>query len=752
MKRRSLLLGALGLPGVLLVGWSLLPPRQRLHTADTPSTSPEGRALNGWIRLDADGLVIVSLPRSEMGQGISTAAAMLAAEELDLPLDRVRTQQAPQDRIFANTAVVVDALSPHRHDDEAALARAGRWMARKLGREFGPNVTGGSSSVKDLWQPLREAGAQARATLVGAAAALAGVDPAQCRTAGGAVLLPSGERLAYGEILRRAPPLEPATRFAPKPASQWTLIGRPATRIDARDKVEGRAVYGLDVRLPGQRYAALLMAPSRGARLLGYEAPPGVQVLRLPAGQGQDEALAVIADRWWAARRAVGSIVARWDESAGAGLSSAAYLAAQAQALDADPGDDEVYDHRGSPEATFASAARRLDAQYGAPYLAHATLEPMNCTAQVAEGRVRVWAPTQVPDFSIATAAAAAGVDEDAVELHITELGGGFGRRLEVDFVAQAVRIAREAEGRPVQLIWTREQDTTHDHYRTAATCRLSAALDAQGRVLALTSRSASAAMTPDFLGRVAPQLPAIGPDKTTVEGLAGTPYQVPHQRHAHRRVPSPLPVGNWRAVGHSMNGFFIEGFIDEIAAETGRDPLALRRELLAGRPRHLAVLDLLAERAGWSTQRRAEAKAQGRGLGLAMHESFSSVCAQVMEVSLQDGRPRVHRVVCVVDMGTVLNPDIAAQQLEGAVVMGLTAALYGRIDLEAGRVVQQSFTDYRLLPPDEAPVVETHFLPADGGPPRGIGEPGLPPVAPALASALHALTGRRLRQLPFTL
>jgi isoquinoline 1-oxidoreductase subunit beta len=756
MRRRTFLLlasASAGALGALVVGWSVLPPRQRLNGRHPLAIQNGEIALNGWIKLTPDGAAVVAMPRSEMGQGVLTGIAMIAAEELDLPLDRVSLVQAPPDKIFGNVKLLEDGL-PFRDDDQGALARSARWIVAKGARELGLNITGASSTIKDLWLPVREAAAQARASLVKACAVMKGVAADTCTTADGFVVLASGARIAYGEIIRTAQSISPAARYSLKHVDKFKLLGTTARRVDARENTDGSAIFGIDVRLPGMRYAALVMAPSVGAKLESFNAPAGIAPIRIPAGYGQDEALAVVADGWWEASRMAKSVATTWDESAGATVDNASIAAAQRVALDTDVG--RVYHEAGEVGQALKQAARRIDAEYTAPYLAHGTLEPMNCTAWVSDGKVRVWAPTQVPTFAVAVAAKVAGVGKDAVELTVTHLGGGFGRRLEVDFVAQTVAIAMKTEGRPVQMIWTREQDMTHDMYRPAATCHLSAGIDGDGRIIALETKLASDGIVVQWARRLCPALPDIVrdivPDKTTVEGFFDTPYAVPHQRHAHVAVTSPVPVGNFRSVGHSLTSFFMESFIDELAAHLGKDPLVLRRELLVSKPRHLAVLNLAAEKAGYSGAKQRALKARRRALGLAIHESFSSIVAHVAEVSVHDDiGPRVHRVVSAVDVGLAVNPDLVAQQIEGAVVMGLSAALHGRIDVERGRVRQEYFTDYRILSMVNAPVVETHIVRSQESP-RGIGEAGMPAIAPALANALFALTGERLRSLPLTL
>jgi isoquinoline 1-oxidoreductase beta subunit len=457
--------------------------------------------------------------------------------------------------------------------------------------------------------------------------------------------------------------------------------------------------------------------------------------------------VAVVARTSWHAMRALQAVPPVFTPRAAGPLDSQVILAAlEAEATRAaQQGGGFGFHSTGDVAGALAHAPRRLQAVYRAPYLAHAPLEPVNCTVQVTEGRVEVWAPTQVPGMARNLAAQVAGVPVDAVTVHVSYLGGGFGRRLDVDFVGQAVRVAMEMPGVPVQLLWPREEDLTHDFYRPAAVAVLQAALDAQGRLDGLAITSAGDAVTPRWLERGLPALsgPMDAPDKSTSEGLFDLPYAVPHQRIGHVATRHEVPVGYWRSVGHSHNAFFSESFIDEVAHALGQDPVAFRLSLLKGMPRHAAVLKLAAQQTGWGRPLPA-----GRARGVALHESFDTIVAQVAEVSLEAGRPRVHRVVAAVDCGIVVNPQIVAQQMEGGVIFGLSAALFGRIDIEGGVVRQKNFPDYPLVTMKDAPVVQTHIVPSERHP-SGMGEPGVPPIAPAVANALFVLTGRRLRELP---
>jgi isoquinoline 1-oxidoreductase beta subunit len=767
MKRRAWLFSAAGTAGALLVGWGVLPARSRVGSAAHPwpaGAEPDltGVVFNGWIKIRADGGVVLAMPRSEMGQGVHTALAMLVAEELDVPLARVSLEQAGADTIYGNVAMLVGSLPFHplEVDDYAAegaprvrpaKVRLGEWMVGKLARELGINATGASSSVADAWEVLRTAAATARASLLGAASLDWKLPVDELSISKGIISHPSGPSAHYGELAKFAAATPPG-EVKLKSRKDWTLIGRSAPRPDLPAKVNGTAVFGLDVRLPGMLYAAIRLCPMLGGSAGAIHAnaalaTPGVErLVRLPAYAGSTAGFAVVGKTWWQAQQAALAVPVDWQQRPAGGLDSGRIGKALEAALDREEG--HVFYEKGDAGAAEAAASRKIEALYRAPYLAHATLEPMNCTAQVKGGKVWLWAPTQVPQMAVAIAARVARVAPEDVHITVTLLGGGFGRRLEVDCVAQAVRVALECGGRPVQLIWSREEDTTHDFYRPMQRARLSATVDAAGKVSSLRIRSAGDAITPRWMERSLPALaaPVDTPDKSAAEGLFDLPYGFASQKMAHVATHSGVPVGYWRSVGHSHNAFFSESFIDELALDAKQDPLAYRRSLLEEAPRHLAVLDLAAAKAGWGT-----ALPPGRARGLALHESFGSIVAQVVEVSLQGGAPRVHRVVCAVDCGTVIHPGIVAQQMEGAVVFALSAALYGRIDIEEGVVRQKNFPQYAMLGLAQAPVVETYLVSSERTP-GGAGEPGVPPLAPALANALFSLTGKRLRSLPLSL
>lgn len=750
-SRRRFIFGGVAAVGALVVGWGMMPARQRLNASHPLPVSDGAVALNGWVAVGADGMVTVAMPRSEMGQGVHTALPMLVAEELDVPLASVRLVQSPIDKIFGNIAMLKDGL-PFHPDDSGNLKAAVSWTAGKVARELGLIITGGSSSVKDAWQPMREAGASARAMLVAAAARQWNVGVASCRTEDGFVIHADGRRLAYGALATAAATSEPG-EIRLKSPKDFKLIGHAQPRRDTPSKVNGTAAFGIDARPAGMVYAAVRMSPVIGGTVASVKQDtvlkmPGVLRVvdfssALPEKTGAGAGVAVVASTWWQAKQAALALEVQWNAGAQAGLSSAAIYADFAAKLDAESG--HAYYKAGDMDAVegkAAGVAKTVKAEYRAPYLAHAAMEPVNCTAQVKDGKVYLWAPTQSPGFAVETAAKVGGVSTDNVVLVVTMLGGGFGRRLDVDMVAQVVAVAKASAGVPVQMIWSREDDMTHDVYRPAALSRFNASLDAAGNVLGYDNKSASGSVSHQFMKRNL-GLPPGGPDKTTAEGEFDMQYEFPNQRIAHVIVDSPVPLGYWRSVGHSHNAFFKESFVDELAHAAGKDSVEFRRGLLKRHPRHLAVLNAAVAKAG--------AAPEGRAHGVALHQSFGTIVAQVAEVSVEGTEIKVHRVVCAVDCGIAVNPNIIAQQVESAVVFGLSAALFGAVTIKDGKVEQSNFGDYPVLRMNQAPEVETIIMPSAEHP-EGMGEPATPPIAPAVANAVFKLTGKRLRSLPLTL
>ncbi len=756
LSRRGFLVAGSVATGALLVGCGVAPASRLGEPADFPP-APGEVALNGWVKVTADGRITVAAPRAEMGQGVHTALALLVAEELEADWARVQVQPTPVGALYANTALLLNA-SPFDMDDEGWGARTTAAALQWAGQALSLHATGGSSSVRDAWGPLRLAGATAKALLLQAAAQRWQVPLAECRAEVGRVRhAATGRVLDYGELAQAAALLKPPAEVALKDPATFRLMGREGVlRLDAGASGAGRTVYGADVRLPGLCFAAIHHAPTLGGGVVSFDTAstlqrPGVQAAFALEDQA---AVAVVADSFWRAHSALQAALAAgavvWRDGPRAALSTPA-LREQLQSVLRGTDAGFGFRSQGDAETALAAAAGQrqdsvIEAVYEVPFLAHAALEPVNCTAQVTDEGVTLWCPTQVPILARLQAARTARVWPSKVTLHMTALGGGFGRRLEVDMVDEAVAIAQRLPGVPVQLQWTREEDFRHDRFRPAAMASFRATLDVRGRPQAWLNRVAAPSVTQSFSDRLAGLPTPALPDKFQAEGAFDLPYDIPHLSVRQLLVKTAVPVGYWRSVGHSYNAFFTECFLDELAAAAGQDALAYRRALLEGHPRHRAVLDLAAEKAGWGAPLPA-----GRARGLALHASFGSICAQVAEVSLQNGQPRVHRVVCAVDCGVVVHPSSARAQMEGAVAFGLTAALMGEITFKEGRAEQSSFAQQDVVRLAQMPSVETHFVPG-ACPPGGLGEVGVPPIAPAVVNALAVLTGQRIRRLPIRL
>ncbi len=665
---------------------------------------------NAWLRITADNRITVICGSSEMGQGVLTAIPMLMAEELDADWSKVSVEQAPVDQAFANPM-------------------------------FGMQATGGSTTVRAHWEPMRKAGAAAREMLVAAAAAQWKLDASQLRTANSQVIAPDGRKLSYGALVAAA-----ATQTAPKDpvlksSKDFKLLGKPLKRLDTPNKVNGKAKYGMDVSVPGMLIAVMARAPLPGAKPASVNsskatAVKGVkQVLTIPGG------VAVLATGYWAAKKGRDALEISWDLGASTGLSSAKVSAMLTDGAD---NADAVALDAGNLRDAAANSASSVDAVYEAPYLAHACMEPMNCTAWVKgtgdAATVEIWAGTQSQGPVQGILSQVASVAPAKIKVNTMMLGGGFGRRFAPDFVIDATLLSK-ISGKPVKLVYTREDDMAAGFYRPASVARFSGALDAQGTPTGLQVGvgSPSIMAASGFM-----KIPDSGVDEFAMEGIKDHPYDVANQRIAYgRREPGPQ-VWFWRSVGHSQNIFFMEGFIDEMAHAAKKDPFEFRRALMSKQPRYKGVLEAAADKAGWG-----KPLPTGVFRGIAVAQSFGSYVAEVAEVSIRpDGTPRVHRVVAAVDCGQIVNPEIIRRQIEGSIVYGLSAALYGKITLKDGRVEQGNFNDYPVLRMSEMPSVEVHILPSTEKP-GGIGEPGTPPVAPAVVNAIFAATGKRLRSLP---
>jgi isoquinoline 1-oxidoreductase beta subunit len=703
LSRRRFLQAGAATGGGLMLSLNLLLPNGAAEAAD------EGFAPNAFIRIGSDGQIVLTLPYVEMGQGTYTSIPMLIAEELEVDLNQVRLDHAPpNEKLYGNPL---------------------------LG---GIQATGNSNAVRASWKPLREAGAIARTMLVQVAAQRWDVDPASCRAQKGEVLHAlTGRRLKYGEIAADAARLPVPESVPLKRPEDFKLIGTPAKRLDAPAKVNGTAVYGIDVRPPGVKIAALAQSPVFGGRVKNVDdaaakAVNGVrQIVRL------DDAVAVVADHMGAAKKGLAALVIEWDDGPHAKL-DIEEIAGELEKATLNSG--AVAQNIGNVDGAAAASVKKIEATYQVPFLAHATMEPMNCTVHVRKDGCEIWVGSQVIARVQAAAAKTASLPLDKVVVHNHLIGGGFGRRLEVDGVIRAVQIAQHADG-PVKVVWTREEDIQHDMYRPYWFDRLSADLDGKGMPVAWNHRFAGSSV----IARWAPPVFKNGLDADTTEGAINLVYALPNMHVEYLRVEPPgIPTAFWRSVGPSHNVFVTESFIDELAAAAKQDPVAYRRSLLDKSPRAKAVLELAAEKAGWG-----EPLPERVGRGVSLQFAFATYMAQIAEVAVsKDGVVRVRRVVCAVDCGTVVNPNTVRAQIEGAIIFGITAAVYGEITLKNGRVEQSNFDNYQMLRMNEAPLIEVYTV-QSSEPPGGIGEPGTSAIAPAVTNAIFAASGKRLRKLP---
>ena len=697
------------------------------------SGSSTGLAQNAWIRIDKSSTVTVAINHSEMGQRILTALAMIVAEELDADWSTIRTEMASMDPVYANPA-------------------------------FGLQATGGSTSVRTCWDELRKAGAATRALLVTAAAVTWQVSPRECRADRGKVLhVPSGRALRYGDLVEKAADIPVPTGVQLKTPRDFKIIGKRMPRLDTPEKTRGRAVFGMDVRLKGLLTATVLHPPVVRGRLKSLDAAkarsmPGVRHV-LPVSTG----IAVVADRFWQARKASEELHVEWDHGQHANLNSESIRGRWVNL--AGQSGDRVRDE-GDVDAAMKKAARVVEAVYELPFQAHGCPEPMNCTAFVRDDVCDVWVPTQNQSGTQEVASAITGLPLDRVRVHTTFLGGGFGRRGDVEFVTEAVELSKAVKA-PVKVVWTREEDIRHDHFRPASYHVLKAALDKTGRPIAFHHLFLAPAYMDGMIETMAPAimprwLPrsmknAVGrlaipiakyqkSAESASSGAATMAYAMDHIRVEYIKDDPGVPTGAWRSVANSRHAFVVESFLDEIAAAGRKDPVHLRLDLLKNEPKRRNVLKIAAERSQWDRR-----PPNGIYRGVAVHDFHDTPVAMVAEVSVdKDRHVKVHKMVCAVDCGTVINPQTVEAQISGAVAFGLTATLKGSITIAKGRVQQSNFSDFPILTMEEMPAVEVHIVPSSA-PPTGIGEVGVPPIAPAVANAVFAATGKRVRKLPIT-
>jgi isoquinoline 1-oxidoreductase beta subunit len=662
-----------------------------------------------WLRIAPDDTVTIMLSQVEMGQGVMTSMPMLVAEELDADWATIKTEWAPADPRYGNP-------------------------------DFGGvQLTAGSNSVRGMWKILRTAGGTARAMLVTAAASTWGVPESTCSTEKGEVVhTATGRRLRYGALVDRAAALPVPASVALRDPKDFRLLGRSLPRLDIPEKVNGSAGYGLDVKRPGLLVARVVRCPVFGGKVASFDAGKAKAVAGVRHVVEISSGVAVVADNYWAATKGVQALSVTWNEGALANLNGAD-IRKQYVALADQPG--KVARNDGDVAAALKGASnnsgRTFERVFEVPFLAHATMEPMNCTAEVRADGCDVWVPTQGQTASHQAATAASGLPPDKVKIHTTYLGGGFGRRGEGDFVTEAVE-ASKAVGAPVKVVWSREDDMQHDYYRPVTYVRMWGALDEAGKPVAFMQRIVQQSL----MKRIG-ALPPNGVDFISVDGSVQLPYTIPNIRVEYIETDPGIPFGFWRSVGASVQGYVVEAFIDEMATAAGKDPYQFRRDLLGKAPRHLAVLDLVAEKAAWGTP-----LPQGRARGIAVMECFGTIVGQVAEVSVTKGEVRVHKIWCAVDTGWVIDPDTIKAQMEGGTVYGLTAALKGEITIEKGRVVQRHFGDYPMMRLNEMPEIETYIVPSAEAP-GGIGEPSTALAAGALLNAVAAATGKRLYRLP---
>lgn len=735
LSRRRFLKISLTTSGALLIGIPSLSNCSVSQTLPNTSETVNHFIANAWLTVHPDNHFTFIIDRSEMGQGVVTALSMLMAEELEVSLDRLQTKFAPVNKIYNDP-------------------------------QFRTQATGGSTSVANSWERYRQAGASIRTLFENAAAKKWGISIDQCKAQNGHIINPATQqKLAYSDLIDIASTMEPLDLDdAPlKDPSQFKLIGKPQKRLDSTIKTNGSAIFGIDVKVPGMLIATIKQAPVFGGKVKSFNRK---QILSMPGVKHVVEfesAIAVVADHFWHAKSAADALQMQWQQNTNKTPDDNSIFKHWAELEKTEDGKEARDD--GYIDKQFSAGGNTIEAIYELPYQAHATKEPMNCTAHVQENLCDVWVPTQSPTMSREAAARITGLDHENIFIHTTYLGCGFGRRSNVDFVEQAVSISKQVKA-PVKLIWTREEDMQHDFYRPANYNVLRAKLDDSGMpiawqhrivgppvLLSLIPKFAAAAMptwlgfgVKDFIGSIAGKAMSLRADPTAIEGAANMPYAIENIKVEYIKDDPGIPVGFWRSVGSSQNAFIVESFIDELAHAAGQDPYQYRRKLLTNNPRHLKTLDEVAIKGNWD-----KPLVPGHFKGIAIHESFNSVAAQIAEISLHKNNIVVHRVDCAIDCGIAVNPNIIKQQMEGAIVFGLTAALKSKITIQGGRVAQSNFHDFPLLRFNEAPEVVVHIVP-NQEPPTGIGEPGVPPIAPAVANAVFAATGKRFRSLPINL
>ena len=702
LARRDFLRNTAVISGGLVIALSLPGCGKREH--ESASGERKRLDLNAWLKVGTDNTITFLCDRSEMGQGVYTSLTMLIAEELGVALNRIQVEFAPAAAVYTNNLL-------------------------------GTQITGGSTSVRDAWEKLRKAGAQARTMLVTAAAKEWKVSPQTCKVEDGTIFSPHGKKLTYGEVADAASKLPVPENVTLKDPGAFKLIGTAAKRLDTPLKVDGRAQFGIDVRLPDMLYAALAQPPTLGGKVKSIDDSAAKALPGYKATVQTSSGVAVVADSWFRARKARDALKIEWDNGPNAALNDAAIMKGLQKAAS---GEGKVARKDGDVDAALKATAKVVSREYTLPLLAHATLEPQNCTADVRDGKCDIYVPTQIQLVAQGAAAKAAGLTPEQVSVHTTFLGGGFGRRLDVDFIPAAVE-ASKAVGKPVKLLWTREDDTTHDTYRPPAYDTIAAAFDKDGRFTAFKLRLVG----PSVTARMFPSPDEKFIDPFAVEAAANYPYDVPNVQVDYVQHEIGIDVGYMRSVSHALNCFVVESFMDELAYDAKKDPVEFRMGLLGKQPRYRDVLKLATREANYGSP------GKGHFQGVAVMEGYGTYMAQVAEISIgEDGKVKVHRIVSATDCGQVVNPDTVMAQVEGSIVFGLTSALWGEINVQKGRVQQTNFHNYRLARMNDVPRIESYIVQSSAAP-GGIGEPAVALVAPAICNAIYAATGKRLRSLP---
>lgn len=747
--RRTFLIGTAAIAGGVAFGTYVV---KKPYDNPLEGETAQGEStFNPYVKITKDNQITIIAPRAEMGQGVSTSLAALVAEELDVEMSAIKVEHGPTSHAYFNNAMMEDAVPfPHYRRDWASETT--RSAMKSVGKVLGVQATGGSTATKDAWVKMREAGCAARETLKLAAANREGISIDQLKTEKGHVIAGT-KKIPYGELAEAAAKLDPPSDMKLKADKDWKIIGKSTPRTDMHAKVTGAPIFGIDVRLPDMLFATIRMNPRLGGKMNGYDSKaalkvPGV-VKVIDMTSSEDEkfggGFAVIATNTWAAFQGADAVEADWGEAPYPPTSEE--ISKSLQAAIKNPDATATTREDGDALLAFADAPREeiIEAEYSVPYLAHATMEPMNATAWLRDGKLDVWCGHQAPTLAVDHVAQEAGVDKENVDLHVTFLGGGFGRRFEIDAPKFAARVAKATDGKPVQVVWQREEDMTHDTYRPASIAKLRARVDENGLPTSIDWSLASPSIIASVMGRTFPSLAPAGPDSTMVQGAFDQAYGFENFRLRTSKADIDIPIGFWRSVGHSYNAHYLETFLDEVAAKSGKDPLDLRLALLKHHPEALGVLNKVAEMSSWKSPTKPN-----HGKGLAFHLAFGSWVAQVIEVSNSSDGIKIENVWCACDLGTVVDPAIVKTQMQSGIIYGLSAAMNQEITFADGMVEQTNFDTYDAMRMNQCPNIEVEIV-SNATLIGGAGEPGTPPSFPALGNAIFAATGKRIRTMPFS-